>query len=66
MLFLEKAARSMNNFQLITERKCLKRPSNWGNMIPIDNASKYNRTVAVYVDDESLIIVIASACKWPF
>ena len=23
-----------------------------------------HRTVAVYVDDESLIIVLASACKW--
>ena len=26
----------------------LKRPSNWGKMIPINNASKYHRTVAVY------------------
>ena len=34
-------------------------------MVPINNASKYYRTVAVYVDDESLIIVLASACKWP-
>ena len=34
-------------------------------MIPINNGSKYHRTVAVYVDDESLIIVLASACKWP-
>ena len=34
-------------------------------MIPINNASKYHRTVAAYVDDESLIIVLASACKWP-
>ena len=34
-------------------------------MIPINNASKYHRAVAVYVDDESLIVVLASACKWP-
>ena len=34
-------------------------------MIPVNNVSKYHRTVAVYVDDESLIIVLASACKWP-
>ena len=33
---------------LITKRKCLKRPSNWGKMIPINNASKYHRTVDVY------------------
>ena len=34
---------------LITKRKCLKRPSNWGKMIPINNASEYNRTVAVFL-----------------
>ena len=33
---------------LITKRKCLKWTSNWGKMIPINNASKYHRTVAVY------------------
>ena len=50
---------------IITKRKCLKQPWNWGKMITINNASRYHRTVAVYVDDESLIIVLASACKWP-
>ena len=50
---------------IITKRKCLKRPLNWGKMIPINNDSKYRRTVTVYVDDELLIIVLASACKWP-
>ena len=65
MLFLEKAARCMNHSN--HQEKVFKTAFElaWGKMIPINNASKYHRTVAVYVDDESLIIVLASACKWP-
>ena len=47
MLFLEKAARCMNNSNH-QEKVFKKRPSNWGKMIPINNASKYHRTVAAF------------------
>ena len=47
MLFLEKATRCMNNPNH-QEKVLKKRPSNWGKMIPINNSSKYHRTVAAF------------------
>ena len=46
MLFLEKSARCMNNSN--HHEKVFKTAFELGEMIPINNASKYHKTVAVF------------------